>query len=100
MIRKGSGFWVSLLMSLFWSLASWMRSLPAWIALVLHFTVGLSIWWFFGTLAAWILGTFFWLLIIRLSQRAGDEPTPPHGNRNPYSAASTDVFRAPTDRAE
>ena len=100
MIRKGSGFWLSLLMSLFWSLASWVRSLPAWIALVLHSTVGHSIWWFWGTLAAWILGTFFWLLIIRLSQRVGDEPPPPHGNRNPYSAGSQDVFRVPTDEAE
>ena len=100
MIRKGSGFWLSLLMSLFWSLAGWIRSLPAWIALILHFTVGLSIWWFWGTLAAWILGTMLWLLIIRLSQKVGDEPPPPHGNRNPYSAASQDVFRAPTDKAE
>ena len=100
MIRKGSGFWLSLRMSLFWSLAGWVRSLPAWIALLLHFTVGLSIWWFWGTLAAWILGTMLWLLIIRFSQRVGDEPPPPHGNRNPYSAESRNVFRAPTDKAE
>lgn len=93
MIRKGSGFWLSLLMSLFWSLAGWVRSIPAWAALILHFTVGLSIWWFWGTLAAWILGTFFWVLIIRLSQHAGGEPPPPHDNRNPYSAGSADVFQ-------
>ena len=100
MIRNGSSFWLSLLMSLFWSLAGWVRSLPAWIALFLHFTFGISIWWFWGTLAAWILGTTFWLLIIRLSQRVSDEPAPPHGNRNPYSAGSADVFRTPTDKAE
>ena len=95
MIRNGSGFWLTLLMSLFWSLASWVRSIPAWVALILHFTAGLSIWWFWGTLAAWILGTFFWLLIIRLSGRAGSAPETSHGNKNPYSAEQADVFRAP-----
>ena len=75
-----------LLFFIFLRVDSWLCSLPAWITLILHFTVGLSIWWFWGTLFVWIAaGILRYLLILFGRWGASGEETPKE-NKNPYSA--------------
>ena len=61
-------------------------SLPAWILLILHFVIGLSIWWFVAALALWIVFILLWMLVIGAAAKCGSEPAPYRENKNPYSA--------------
>ena len=61
-------------------------SLPAWILLILHFVIDLSIWWFIAALALWIVFILLWMLVIGAAAKCGSEPTPYRENKNPYSA--------------
>ena len=83
---------------LFWRVDSWLCSLPAWLTLILHFTVGLSIWWFWGTLFVWIaVGVLRYLLIVFARWGAGSEEAP-KVNKNPYSqkaAHQPEITKAP-----
>ena len=80
------GFILGLLLFLFWRVDSWVCSLPAWITLILHFTIGLSIWWFWGTLAVWIVAGILRYLLIRFAiWGAKDEGEKQNENKNPYS---------------
>ena len=40
--------------------------IPSLILLVLHFLLDISILWFVGALAVWILGLVFWMLVISM----------------------------------
>ena len=79
---RDGGFWLCLLFNL---LLNFEWSLPAWLLLVLHFVLELSLLWFWLALALWfllILGTTG-----LISWAAGGAPAdPPHENKNPYSA--------------
>lgn len=72
---------------LFWSLFGFMLFLPAWILLILHFTVGISIWWFWGALGVWIVIRILRMLLIRFARwGAGvEEDVDKSENKNPYS---------------
>lgn len=61
-------------------------SLPAWILLILHFVIDLSIWWFIAALVLWIVFILLWMLVIGGAAKCGSEPTPYRENKNPYSA--------------
>ena len=80
---KGNGFFSALLINLIFDL-EW--TIPAWILLVLHFVFDISIMWFIGAIALWIVGVgvktavFSWLI------REGNRPDPPKENKNPYSS--------------
>ena len=80
---KGNGFISALLINLIFDL-EW--TIPAWIALALHFFLDISILWFVGAIALWIVGVgiktavFSWLI------REGNRPDPPKENKNPYSS--------------
>ena len=62
-------------------------TVPAWIALALHFFLDISILWFVGAIALWIVcvgiktAVFSWLI------REGNRPDLPKENKNPYSSA-------------
>ena len=55
------------------------------VLLVLHFVLGLSLWWTYAALGLWI----FWLIIrmclIGWAVRCGSVPDPKKENKNPYS---------------
>ena len=78
------GFVAALCVNLVFNL-EW--TIPAWIALALHFFLDISILWFVGAIALWIVGVgiktavFSWLI------REGNRPDPPKENKNPYSSA-------------
>ena len=85
---KGNGFFSALLINLIFDL-EW--TIPAWIALALHFFLDISILWFVVAIVLWIIGVgvktsvFSWLI------REGNRPDPPKKNKNPYSS-NNDMF--------
>ncbi len=74
-----------MLFFLFFRVSSWMCSVPMWLTLILHFTVGLSIWWFWGTLAVWLLAGALRYCLINFARWGAYEGTPYRENKNPYS---------------
>lgn len=81
----GGGFFLSLLMSLLMNL-QW--SIPAWILLALHFWLDISIWWFVGGLAFWIVSILAGMWLIGWAASCGNQKDPPKENKNPYSVKS------------
>lgn len=79
---------------LFFRISSWLCSLPAWITLLLHFLIGLSIWWFWATLAAWLLAGILRYAMIRFGRwgAAQSEKSAHRENKNPYSTTNQDMF--------
>ena len=72
-------FSFNLLLNLRWSI-------PAWIALVLHLWLGVSLRWFIGGLAFWILSTLAGMWLVGWAAECGNEKDPPKENKNPYSS--------------
>ena len=72
------GFLVNLLLNLEWSI-------PAWILLALHIWLDISIWWFLGGLAFWILSILSRMWILGWATSCGNQKDPPKENKNPYS---------------
>ena len=62
-----------------------MCSIPAWGTLLLHFTVGLPIYWFWLTLAAWIAAGLIRFALIGFARWSSSSPDPVKKNVNPYS---------------
>lgn len=85
--RYDGGFWLCLILNLLLNL-EW--SIPAWICLALHFWLKISIFWFIGALALWILGILLWMRLIGWAAAAGNVPDPPKANKNPYSVRRED----------
>ena len=81
--RRSANFFLCLLINLLLNL-EW--SIPAWILLALHFWLGISIWWFVGGLALWILGILLGMKLMGWAAACGSEKDPPKANKNPYSA--------------
>ena len=75
---------------LFWRVSSWLCSVPMWLTLILHFTVGLPIVWFWATLAVWLLAGLIRYLLILFGRWGGSMPDPVKENKNPYSVRSTE----------
>ncbi len=61
------------------------RSIPAWILLALHFTPGISLWWFAGALALWMVPILVRMWVVRWAADCGSVKDPPKENKNPYS---------------
>lgn len=78
----GGGFFLSFLINLLLSLR-W--SIPAWILLMLHFWLDISIWWFLGGLALWIVSILADMWLIGWAASCGSQKDPPKENKNPYS---------------
>ena len=89
---SGIGIVFGLLFFLFWRIDSWLCSVPMWMTLILHFTVGLSIAWFWATLVVWILVGVMRYLMILFARWGSNDPEPQKENKNPYSASCEDVF--------
>ena len=76
---------LGLLFFLFLRAGSWACSLPAWLTLLLHFTSGLPLVWFFATLAAWLVAGVLRYLVIRFARWGAADPPENKDNKNPYS---------------
>ena len=60
-------------------------TVPAWIFLALHFLMGISIWWFIGAMALWVLFVVLKMFVFGSLVRAGSYKDKPKENKNPYS---------------
>ncbi len=85
--RDVGGFFLGLFFCLFFRTYSWLCSVPMWLTLLLHFIIGLSWWWFFATLAAWLLaGIIRYSFIVFACWGADAAPqNKDKENKNPYS---------------
>ena len=84
--KRSGGFIICLLFNMLINL-EW--SIPAWILLALHFWLDISIWWFVGALAFWILSIISWMSIMGWAADCSNTPDPPKENKNPYSVKKT-----------
>ncbi|MEE1012224.1 MAG: hypothetical protein U0L11_09375 [Acutalibacteraceae bacterium] len=80
---KGNGFFSALLINLVFDL-EW--TIPAWLLLAAHFIFKISIWWFVGTLAVWVIGVAIKTAVFSWLIHVGNIPDPPKENKNPYSS--------------
>lgn len=83
--NRGGNFFLALLFNLLLNL-EW--SVPAWILLLLHYTLGWSIRWFWIALGLWVIDILFWMKVYGWAAKCGNEPDPPKENKNPYSVKS------------
>lgn len=60
-------------------------SIPAWVLLALHFWLDISVWWFIGALALWVIRILFGMWLIRWARACGSIKDPLKENKNPYS---------------
>ena len=79
--KRTGNFFLCLLINILLNLEG---SIPAWILLILHFCIGISILWFWLALALWIIYLLVWMKIIGWAGRCST-PDPPKENKNPYS---------------
>ena len=78
---------LSLFIFLFFRVSSWLCSIPMWATLILHFTIGLNIWWFWATLFAWLLAGVIRFALINFGRWGANETAKQleKENKNPYS---------------
>ena len=69
-------------------------TVPAWILLILHFAIGLSVKWFWIALGIWFAGILLWMTvaghIYGWANKCGNTPDTPKKNINPYSVGQKD----------
>ena len=80
--KRTGNFFLCLLFNM---MLNFEGTIPAWILLILHFCIGISIFWFWLALALWIIYLLVWMKIIGWAGRCST-PDPPKENKNPYSA--------------
>ncbi|MBR0412225.1 MAG: hypothetical protein IJI47_01475 [Eubacterium sp.] len=78
-------FMYGLFICLIFRVTSWVCSLPMWITLILHFVIGLSLVWFWATLAVWLIAGLLRYLMIIFGRWGAAVPEIEHENKNPYS---------------
>lgn len=81
--KRGGNFLICLLLNMVMNLRG---AIPAVVLLILHFGIGLSLWWSFIAFGIWILGIIIWMLVIGWAGKCSNKPDPPKENKNPYSA--------------
>ena len=93
--EKALSFLTTLFFFLFFRISSWLCSLPMWITLILHFAVGLSLWWFFATLIAWLMAGLIRYALIRFGRWGSEQSAgvSKKDNLNPYSNKNSDIFK-------
>ncbi|MCQ2456385.1 MAG: hypothetical protein MJ096_03425 [Clostridia bacterium] len=89
---KFGEYLLTFLFVLFWNIGSLFVSLPVWALLILHFTIGLHIKWFWIAVGAWFAVCLIRYFLI-LFARSASTPTPRRDNKNPYSAKNEDFFK-------
>ena len=97
--RIGS-FLAGLFLTVIWRVSYWMLSLPAWITLILHFALGLSIVWFWVTLAAWLISGILQYLMVLFARRCAATKDEKRENKNPYSVKSVPTVKGNSPEKE
>ena len=80
---QGNGFFSALLINLVFDL-EW--TIPAWLLLAAHFIFDISLWWFAGALAVWVIGVAIKTAVLSWLVHIGNIPDPPKENKKPYSS--------------
>ena len=91
---KIKSFFAGLFLSMFWRLSSWMMSLPAWLTLILHFSAGLDLFWFWLTLLIWLISGVLQYITVLFARSCAARKEEEKPNRNPYSQGK-DYFKNP-----
>ena len=78
------GFFAALGINLIFDL-EW--TIPAWLALAAHFFFDVSLWWFAGALAVWVVAVAIKTAVFSWLIKVGNTPDPPKENKNPYSSS-------------
>ena len=86
-MKRITNFIVALLFNM---LLGFKWSLPAWVLLVLHFTINVPIVWFFVALGLWVLCIISGMWVIGWARECGNIPDQTKENKNPYSAKNQD----------
>ena len=68
-------------------------SIPAWVLLVLHFTIGLPIVWFWVALGAWALAVVLRSLLVVFARYGSTHRIESPENKNPYSVKTRDPYK-------
>jgi len=71
---------INLLLNMEWSI-------PAWILLALHIGLDLSIWWFIGGLAFWVIRLLLGMWLMGWASACGNQKDPPKENLQNWIAA-------------
>lgn len=79
------GFFSGLVFFFFLRLDSMLFSLPIWLLLILHFTSGLSLKWFFIGVGVFFLVGFIRYLVLLFARWGASYEDAPKENKNPYS---------------
>jgi hypothetical protein len=80
--KEHGGFFLCLLWNaLMYSFAT----IPAWVLLILHFTTGLPLLWFWVALGAWLLVIILRTLLVMFARYGSANRIPVPENKNPYS---------------
>ncbi|MBQ9949800.1 MAG: hypothetical protein IJO93_03645 [Clostridia bacterium] len=66
--------------------------IPAVLLLVLHFTLGISIWWFVGLMILWIATVILGSLILNWASICSNEQKTHRDNKNRYSKKNSEMF--------
>ena len=80
--KEHGGFFLCLLWHM---LLFFPGTVPAWVLLVLHFTIGLSLVWFWTALSVWFLTVLIRTLLVLFARYGGEHRIPSPENKNPYS---------------
>ena len=83
------GFFLCLLWN---GLLYFLWTVPAWILLVLHFTIGLPIIWFWAAFGAWGAAILFRTLLILFARYGSAHRISSPENKNPYSQKTRDPY--------
>lgn len=87
--KEHGGFFLCLL----WHILLYsLGTIPAWVLLVLHFTIGLSIVWFWVALGVWFLGVLIRTLLVIFARYGGEHRMESPENKNPYSVKVRDPY--------
>lgn len=89
--KEHGGFFLCLLWH---ALLFFPGSFPAWILLVLHFTSGLRIVWFWAVLGVWLLAVLLRTLLVMFARYGSAHRIPVPENKNPYSNKVRDPYAA------
>ncbi len=81
---ESGNFFLALILNLVFNM-EWV--IPAVILLILHFTIGLPLYWFWIALGLWVGGTLVVTLLLGWAGKCSRSPEP-RENKNPYSQHS------------
>lgn len=67
-------------------------SIPAWVVLVLHYTIGINIAWFWVALGIWLFAVLLRVLLVIFARYGGQHRILSPENKNPYSKKVCDPY--------